>query len=236
MNHTSHTSFPCTYPNCVKIFSQKCRLKIHIRTHEGLKPFRCTNTECKKSFNEIGNLKAHIMRTHDQDKNYICYDSNCKESYKTSVLLKTHLKKHDLFRKGFKCCYCEVEYTRYCTLRNHLKVHENEERLQIANDILKEDKSKKHLVKNQKEENSNERPTNNLKCNNISNKKIILFKTYKTDNVFLDLKKQLSELEIGIFSFIEGINKDNNQFVSNMTLIKERFCQLLTEDSLSYIS
>lgn len=175
------------------------------------------------------------MRTHDQYKNYICYGFNCKESFKTSVLLKTHLKKHDLFKKGFKCCYCEVEYTRYCTLKNHLKVHENEERLQLANNILNEDKNKKYNVKLQKEENSNEKQ-NNLKFSNISNKKVVLFKTYKPDNASLNLKMQLSELEIGIFSFIKVINNSNCEFVSKMTFIKEKFCQLLTEDYHSYIS
>jgi len=50
--HNKILPFKCPYSNCLKKYSSKTRLNVHIRTHTGIKPYKCKI--CLKSFNENG--------------------------------------------------------------------------------------------------------------------------------------------------------------------------------------
>ncbi len=81
----------CPEPTCMKQYSCKSRLIIHIRTHSGEKPFKCN--VCNKSFNEKGNLKIH-MRIHTGEKPYACNFEGCAKSFKAYGHLADHMKRH----------------------------------------------------------------------------------------------------------------------------------------------
>lgn len=70
---------------CTKEFNRPDKLKAHIVSHSGIKPFKCT--ECNKCFSRRPNLNEH-MRAHKDD-----YDIRCEICNK-GFGRKKHLEQH----------------------------------------------------------------------------------------------------------------------------------------------
>ena len=83
----------CTWPNCGKVFVKPSRLKLHVRSHTGEKPYACHWDECDFRTSRAGDLKAHT-RTHTGEKPYVCVWHGCDYRASQASHLKTHTKTH----------------------------------------------------------------------------------------------------------------------------------------------
>ena len=119
--HQNYRPYKCEFPGCDKRYSILSRYQVHIRTHEGKKPFICQI--CNKSFNEKGNLKTHL-RFHSELRPFQC--PHCNKSYKTNGHLKDHIEiQHNKIKK-YVCDICNKKFGRISTLKAHIKTHTGE--------------------------------------------------------------------------------------------------------------
>lgn len=111
--HGAGPVFKCN--ECGKEFPLKERLKLHVRTHTGFKPYKCP--ECDKSFARGGQLVQH-RRTHSQVKPFRC--GLCSNSFTCAANLSLHVKRHN-GQKDHKCDLCGRAFVRRDALKKHLE-------------------------------------------------------------------------------------------------------------------
>nr|XP_034184351.1 zinc finger protein 470-like [Osmia lignaria] len=111
--HGAGPVFKCD--ECGKEFPLKERLKLHVRTHTGFKPYKCC--ECDKSFARGGQLVQH-RRTHSQVKPYRC--GLCSGTFTCAANLALHVKRHN-GQKDHKCEICGRAFVRRDALKKHLE-------------------------------------------------------------------------------------------------------------------
>ena len=73
---------------CERKFSSSANLKIHIRRHEGVKPYVCC--ECLKSFCTAFEMKSHVIM-HSDIKHFCC--GLCGKYFKHKSSVKLHFKR-----------------------------------------------------------------------------------------------------------------------------------------------
>ena len=150
--HQNYRPYKCEFPGCTKRYSILSRYQVHLRTHEGKKPFLCQI--CNKSFNEKGNLKTHL-RFHSELRPFQC--PQCTKSYKTNGHLKDHIEIQHKKIKKYICEICNKKFGRISTLKAHKKTHTGEKnfkcKLEGCNKYFAEKGNmeihyKRHLKKN----------------------------------------------------------------------------------------
>lgn len=111
----SKNIYVCDY--CQKAFPIKERLKLHLRTHTGDRPYECEY--CKKKFARGGQLNQHL-RTHTGQKPYVCYV--CNSAFTCSANLRLHMNRH-LEIRDFICDICGKSFFRRDALKKHLNCY-----------------------------------------------------------------------------------------------------------------
>ncbi|OXU28227.1 hypothetical protein TSAR_009638 [Trichomalopsis sarcophagae] len=107
----------CQCEICFKEFGHKSNLFIHMRTHNGERPYKCK--QCDKCFTHSGNLAIH-MRTHSGERPYAC--QVCGKMFSHSGNLSTHLRTHSGV-KPYKCSVCAKEFRHSGNLSIHERIH-----------------------------------------------------------------------------------------------------------------
>lgn len=102
--------FVCGF--CQKEFHVKERLKMHMRIHSGVRPYKCTM--CSMNFCRPSQLKFH-QDSHSKDKRFFC--PHCPVKYISQYKLRDHIKKHETLKLS---CPCEKNFVNARVYKSHM--------------------------------------------------------------------------------------------------------------------
>ncbi|MGH0141054.1 UNVERIFIED_CONTAM: hypothetical protein FKN15_032424 [Acipenser sinensis] len=105
---------------CDKAFSSVEKLKVHLYSHTGERPYPCSHLDCTKAFVSKYKLLRH-MATHSPEKIHKC--NYCEKMFHRKDHLKNHLHTHDPNKEAFKCEECGKNYNTKLGFKRHLALH-----------------------------------------------------------------------------------------------------------------
>eukprot|EP00092_Neocalanus_flemingeri_P019471 GFUD01021094.1.p1 GENE.GFUD01021094.1~~GFUD01021094.1.p1 ORF type:complete len:574 (+),score=138.69 GFUD01021094.1:68-1789(+) len=112
---------PCPY--CGKTFNKGVRFNIHLRKHEGLKPYVCD--VCNKEFDNKSTFFNHKKSHLDESNKSVC--DVCGGHYKDAHVLKVHVQtQHLMVEKPFTCDVCGDKFKTKGSLKIHSSKHEED--------------------------------------------------------------------------------------------------------------
>lgn len=117
----------CTHPGCDKIFRKLSKMRIHLMSHTGERPFKCSKPGCDWAFTTCYKLKRH-EESHQGRKDYQCDYPDCGKRFATSYNLKSHKKSHE---KPCEPCLepgCTMKFPNRRQLNLHMKTHNGSEK------------------------------------------------------------------------------------------------------------
>ncbi|XP_076439262.1 uncharacterized protein LOC143278115 [Babylonia areolata] len=106
---------------CGQTFSRAHTLKVHLRSHAGVRPFKCET--CGKRFTQRSNLNAHL-RGHWQHKPFRC--TVCGVSYSSAKYREQHMQTHGEIRPC-ECLVCGSTFSSNALLSAHMRSHDHSE-------------------------------------------------------------------------------------------------------------
>ncbi|CAP38761.1 Protein CBG22103 [Caenorhabditis briggsae] len=111
------TLHKCEY--CGRVDKYPSKIRAHMRTHTGEKPFKCEI--CGMEFSQKTPLRLHLRRHLDQ-KPYECDVDGCRERFVSGAILKLHIEKKHLMKKKFVCHRgCGRVFSSSYNMRHHEK-------------------------------------------------------------------------------------------------------------------
>lgn len=104
-------------PICGAYWSNKGRLKLHMKFHTGETPYKCDI--CEKACSRKLDLTTHRL-THFVDRPLKC--TICRRSFKKLQLFNRHMQIHTI-EKPYQCTICSKKFSKNAYLKMHMRNH-----------------------------------------------------------------------------------------------------------------
>ncbi|XP_060648752.1 zinc finger protein 501 [Drosophila nasuta] len=123
--HNGDRPFACDV--CPKTFKTNGALVSHQKRHLKLVEYKCEY--CGKGFVESSNLRRHIIALHTSERPHTC--TLCQRSFSRVYLLELHKRTHT-GERPYACNHCDRSFAQLSVLRTHERIHTGERRHRCA--------------------------------------------------------------------------------------------------------